>query len=311
MMKHTTIKIKMFVLTFLLLILNLSLATHSFSFDINKIFFAGDSSTTHCRKSIIAPDSYFESLFSRLQSSPPPGFIIEPSRDIRSLHPCSILHPNFSGYGGLKILDWNTECTDASGGGVCSWSCSDCPLSAYDINRPSGLLGFEAFWCCCASRRSCIDQSDAQYVILNLLGNDLLQLFKFYGSDVDQVVEEAKLLTNYITAQGRKVIWLTSYPLGYGNLGNGESPCSDALACLFEVNSNAEYFYEQFLPWITSQSDVYLIDFFRYIKETYAPNPISFINKYGYDGIHLKPSGHQIYYDFVYPQLVSILAVRH
>ena len=290
-----------------LLIFNLSLATQGFSFDNNKIFFAGDSSATFCRRSITAPDSYFDSLFSRLQASPPPGFSIEPSRDIPSWQPCKSIRSDLSGYGSLKIVDWNTECTDCSGSGVCSWSCLDCPQSAYEINIPTGFLGNEPDWCCCASRRSCIDQSDAPYVILNLLNNDLIQLFKFYDSDVDKVVEEAMLLTNYITAQGRKVIWLTSYPIGYGNLGNGESPCFNALSCIFSVNSNAEYFYEQFLPWAANQSNVYLIDFFEYINETYVPNPISFINAYGYDGIHLKPSGHQLYYDFMYPQLVTIL----
>jgi hypothetical protein len=144
--------------------------------------------------------------------------------------------------------------------------------------------------------------------MLNLLGNDLLQLFKFYDGDVDLVIEEAKSLTNYITTQGRSVIWLTFYPVGYGTLGNGASSCADVLSCLFAVNSNAEYFYEQFFPWIISQPDVYLIDFFGHINATYAPNPISFIDTHGYDGIHLKPSGHQIYYDFVYPQLAGILS---
>jgi hypothetical protein len=141
-----------------------------------------------------------------------------------------------------------------------------------------------------------------------MLGNDLLQLFKFYSGDVDLVIEEAQSLTSYVTAQGRIAIWLTFYPLGYGSLGNGESSCYDTLTCFLATNSNAEYFYEQFLPWITSQPNVYLIDFFGHIKATYAPNPISFIDIHGYDGIHLKPSGHQIYYDFVYPQLASILA---
>jgi hypothetical protein len=297
-----------FPVILLVIIINLSIFLHnSFSFDNTKIFFAGDSSTTYCRESITGPDLYFESLFSRLKASPPPGFIIEPSQDIVSLEPCSLSHPDVNGYGALKVLDWNTQCTDASSNGICSWSCNNCPLPECEINRSTILFGGEADWCCCASRRSCIDQSDAQYVILNLLANDLLQLFKFYNGDVDLVIEEAKSLTNYIMAQGRTVIWLTFYPVGYGSLGNGESSCADVLSCLLVANSNAEYFYDQFIPWITSQPDVYLIDFFGYIKDTYVPNPISFINTYGYDGVHLKPGGHQIFYDYVFPRLTTLL----
>jgi len=308
-MKQLTCKIKLLSLAVLML-LTLTIivfTTPSFSFDNTKIFFAGDSSTTYCRESISGPDLYQESLFSRLKGSPPTGFTIEPLQDIVSQQPCSLSHPAVNGYGALKILDWNTECTDASGSGICSWNCYDCPDPECEIHRSTILFGGEADWCCCASRRACTDQSDAQYVILNLLPNDLFQLSKFYGGDVDLVVEEAKSLTNYITAQGRTVIWLTYCPIGYGSLGNGESDCSDVLSCVFAANSNAEYFYQQFIPWITDQPDVYLIDFFGYIKETYAPTPKSFITLYGYDGLHLSPSGHQIYYDFVYPRLTTLL----
>lgn len=307
-MKQTAYKIKLCVSAFLLfLTLTVSLVTTGVSFDNTRIFFAGDSAATFCLQTVSGPDLYQESLFSRLKVSPLPGFIIEPQQDILSRTPCSLSNPDGSGYGGLKILDWNTACTDASGNGMCSWSCYDCPDPECEINRNSLPLGGEADWCCCGSRKSCVDQSDAQYIILSLLGNDLLQLFKFYGNDVDLVVEEAKTLTNFITSQGRTVIWLSFYPLGYGSLGNGESACSDPLSCLFAANSNAEYFYGQFIPWINNQSDVYLIDFFDYIKETYAPNPATFINTYGYDGVHLTPAGHQIYYDYVYSRLTALL----
>jgi len=289
-------------------IIYLFLSSQGFSFDNTKIFFAGDSSTTFCRESTSGSDLYLESLFSRLRAVPPSGFTIEPQQDIVSREPCTSSHPDTSGYGGLKILDWNTECSGPFGEGVCSWFCSDCPTPECNINKSSDLFGGELDWCCCASRRSCIDQSDAQYVILNLLGNDLLQLFKFYSGDVDLVIEEAQSLTNYVTSQGRTAIWLTFYPIGYGSFGNGETGCSSVLSCLTAVNSNAEYFYEQFIPWVISQPDVHLIDFFGHIKETYTPNPINFIDTHGYDGIHLKPSGHQIYYDYVYSGLTALLA---
>jgi lysophospholipase L1-like esterase len=308
-MKKTTGNIQLCISAFLLfLILSVSLATHCLSFDNTRIFFAGDSSTTYCRESSGGADLYQQSLFSRLQASPPPGFIIEPQQAIISRDPCGISDPDGSGYGGLKILDWNTECTDASGNGICGWFCYDCPDPECEINRSELPLGGEADWCCCGSRRACIDQSDAQYVILNLAGNDLLQLFKFYGGDVDLVVAEAKSLTNYVTSQGRTAIWLNFYPIGYGSLGGGETSCSNSLACLFATNSNAEYFYAQFIPWIESQPAAYLIDFFGYIKATYAQNPLSFINTYGYDSIHLKPGGHQIYYNYVYPRLSEIVS---
>ena len=308
-MKKLTFKIKLYFYTFLLfLTLNVFLATHCLSFDNTRIFFAGDSGTTYCRQSTSGPDLYQQSLFSRLQASPPPGFLIEPQQSILSEDPCSLSDPEGSGYGGLKILDWDTACTDVSGNGVCGWSCYECPDPECEINRNALQFGGEADWCCCASRKSCIDQSDARYIILSVINNDLLQLFKFYGSDVDLVVEEAKVLTTYLTGQGRTVIWLNYYPIGYGSLGNGESACSDPLSCLFAANSNAEYFFERFIPWINSQSNVHLIDFFRYIKETYASNPLSFINTFGYDGVHLTPAGHQIYYDYVYPRLTEIVA---
>ena len=308
-MKQQTSYLKVRIPAFLLfLLLYASLAAQSFSFDNTKIFFAGDSATTYCYESLGGPDLYYDSLFSRLKASSPPGFTIEPLQDIVAQEPCGTSHTEVNGYGALKILDWNTECTDPSGTGVCSWSCNDCPEPECEIHRSIKAIGGEADWCCCASRRACIDQSDAQYVILSFIGNDLLQLFNFYGGDVDQVVEEARSLTNHITAQGRTVIWLSFYPAGYGSLGNGETTCSDVLACLLAINSNVEYFHEQFIPWTTSQPDVYMIDFFGYIKETYAPDPISFIDTYGYDGLHLKPGGHQVFYDFLYPRLTALLA---
>ena len=305
-----TFNLKFLIHIFLLSpVICLSLSVEGLSFDNKKIYFAGDSTSTYCRELTDGPDLYYDSLFSRLKVSPPLGFTIEPVQEIVTSEPCSSSHPDISGYGGLKIVDWNTECTDTSDSGICSWSCNDCPVPECEIHRSSTLFGGEADWCCCASRRSCLDQSDAQYIILNLLPNDLIQLFKFYDSDTDLIVEEAKALTNYITAQGRTVIWLTFYPIGSGgSLGNGKSTCSDVFSCLFSANSNAEYFYEQFNPWIINQPDVHLIDFFGYIKEAFAPDPMTFITIYGYDNIHLNPSGHEIYYDFVYPQLTNLLA---
>jgi len=308
-MRIKSCKLTFFPLDFLLaLTIAVIIHTDSFAFDTARIFFAGDSGATYCRQSSGGADLYQQSLFGRLQASPPPGYIIEPQQSILGRDPCSLSNPDGSGYGGLKILDWNTACTDASGNGICGWSCYDCPDPDCEINRNALQFGGEADWCCCASRQSCIDQSDAAYVILNVINNDLFQLFKFYGRDVDMVVEEAKTLTNYLTGQGRTVIWLSYYPIGYGSLGRGESACSDTLSCLFAANSNAEYFFERFIPWISGQSNVYLIDFFNYIKETYAPDPLSFIDTYGYDGIHLTPAGHQIYYDYVYPQLTALLS---
>jgi lysophospholipase L1-like esterase len=308
-MKRPASRLTIYPSVFLLfLLLLVTLPTQSFSFDSTKIFFAGDSATTYCFESLGGPDLYYNSLFSRLKAAPPPGFTIEPQQDIVSQEPCGTSHTEVNGYGVLKILDWNTECRDPSGNSVCSWACNHCPEPECEINRSVTALGGEADWCCCASRKACIEQSDAKYVILSFVGNDLLQLFNFYDSDVDQVVEEARSLTNYVTSQGRTVIWLSFYPAGYGSLGNGETACFDLLSCLFAVNSNVEYFYEQFIPWINSQPDVYMIDFFAYIKETYAPDPISFIDTYGYDGLHLKPSGHQIFYDYLYPRLTALLA---
>jgi hypothetical protein len=307
-MKRVTAKIKFLIFPSLLsLTLVVLLTGHSAAFDTARMFFAGDSGATYCRQSSGGADLYQQSLFGRLQASPPPGYIIEPQQSILARDPCSLSNPDGSGYGGLKILDWNTACTDASGNGICGWSCYDCPDPECEINRNALQFGGEADWCCCASRKSCIDQSDAAYVILNVINNDLFQLFKFYGRNVDLVVEEAKILTNYLTGQGRTVIWLSYYPIGYGSLGRGETACSDQLSCLFAANSNAEYFYSRLIPWIDSQPNVYLIDFFAYIKATYASNPLSFINTYGYDGLHLTPAGHQIYYDYVYPRLTAIV----
>ena len=281
-------------------------AHRCFALDSTKIFFAGDSAATYCRESSDGPDLYHESLFSRLKASPPPGFTVEPSHDIIAREPCSLSHPDEGAYGALKIIDWNTECVDGTGNGICSWYCDDCPEPECTIHRSITLSGSEADWCCCASRRACIDQSDAQYVILNLVASDLLQLFHFYGGDVDLVIEEAINLTNYLTAQGHIVIWLSHYPIGYGSLGNGETACSGILTCIEAINSNSEYFYEQFIPWINTQPDVHLIDFFEYIKQTYEP-ATSFISEYGYDNIHLNPSGHQLFHDYVYLQLNTIL----
>ncbi len=292
----------------LLPIIFLSLSVKGLSFDNTKIYFAGDSTTTYCRELSSGPDLYYDSLFSRLRASPPEGFTVEPVQDIFSQEPCSLSHPDISGYGGLKILDWNTACTDAFDTGICSWSCNDCPVPECEIHRSSIPSGSETGWCCCASRRSCIDQSNAQYIILNLLANDLIQLYKFYSGDTDLIVEEAKSLTNYIAAQGRTVIWITFYPIGDGGvLGTGKNSCSDYPSCLLTVNSNAQYFYAQFTPWVNSQPDVFLINFFSYITETHMDNPAHFITLNGYDGIHLQPSGHHIYYNFVYQQLTNIL----
>jgi len=307
--------------TFTFLVSVIFVSSQSFAFDETKIFFAGDSSTTYCRYSETGSDLYLQSLFSMLQVTPPPGFIIEPQNDIVSEKPCNYSEGyDINGYGELKILDWNTECVDSYGTGVCSWLCADCPEPACEVNAPSDIWGNTADWCCCGSRRACIDQSDAKYVILNLVSNDLFQLFKFYDGDVDQVVAEAQDLISSLTAEGRSVIWLSYCPMkpdpfwvGDGELGNGKTYCDDVTSCFDALNSNAEYFYEQILPWIDNQPKVHIIDFFTYIKETYSSDPRSFIDSYGYDVfygyIHLTPEGHQIYFDYVYPRLTQILGV--
>ncbi len=155
-----------------------------------------------------------------------PGFIIEPPQAIKSRDPCGISDPDGSGYEGLKILDWDTESSDAAGTGICGWYCYDCPEQECEKNQPALPLGGEADWCCCGSRRACNGDSVAQYVILNLAGNDLLQLFKFYGGEIDLVVAEAKSMTNYVTSQGRAAIWLNLYPIACGSLGGVETSCS-------------------------------------------------------------------------------------
>ena len=178
-----------------------------FVLDNRKIFFAGDSSGTCCYTSMNGKDSYQDSLFNRLREFPPPGFTIEPHRPIESITPCNASQPRNSGYGGLKILDWRRESLDARGNGVCGWTCSDCP-------EPDGVREGtkESEVCCCSSRKSCIDQSVAQYVILLLLNNDLLHLYDVYDGDVDRVVEVAKSFITDLTSQGRIVIWISYSP---------------------------------------------------------------------------------------------------
>jgi len=276
----------------LLLVLMLS-RQKALAFDSSKIFFAGDSTGTCCYESIDGEDLYQASLFNRLRANPPAGMIIEPDRDIKSILPCNPHQPNESGYGGLKIYDWATECVDSSGNGVCNWSCDMTELE-----------------CCCTFRRGCIEQSDAQYVILALLNNDLNYLDTFYHGDVKLVIEAAKSLVMSLTRQGRTVIWISYSPIGYGNLGGGRVPCRNTSSCFFAINSNAEYFYQQFIPWIHDQQGVYIIDFFNHIKEIYGSHVSQFSDLYQYDGVHLNPAGHQIYYDFVYTKLQDILTAE-
>jgi hypothetical protein len=147
---------------------------------------------------------------------------------------------------------------------------------------------------------------DAKYVLLELVANDLWHVYNFYNRDVDLVVDKAKALTTYLKNQGRTVIWLSYCPLGYGSLGGGEKNCTSWLNCLNAINSNTEYFWSKFIPWLNTQQNVYFIDFFSYVKTTYGAND-NFINQYGFDDIHMKPSGHQIYYDYVYAELAQIL----
>lgn len=276
----------------LLLVLMLS-RQKALAFDSSKIFFAGDSTGTCCYESIDGEDLYQASLFNRLRANPPAGMIIEPDRDIKSILPCNPRQPNESGYGGLKIYDWATECVDSSGNGVCNWSCDMTELE-----------------CCCTFRRGCIEQSDAQYVILALLNNDLNYLDTFYHEDVKLVIEAAKSLVMSLTRQGRTVIWISYSPIGYGNLGGGRVPCRNTSSCFFAINSNAEYFYQELIPWIHNQQGVYIIDFFNHVKETYGSHVSQFSNLYQYDGVHLNPKGHEIYYDFVYTQLQKILTAE-
>ncbi len=278
----------------LLLMLVLMLSRQkALAFDSSKIFFAGDSTGTCCYESIDGEDLYQASLFNRLRANPPAGMIIEPDRDIKSILPCNPRQPNESGYGGLKIYDWATECVDSSGNGVCNWSCDMTELE-----------------CCCTFRRGCIEQSDAQYVILALLNNDLNYLDTFYHEDVKLVIEAAKSLVMSLTRQGRTVIWISYSPIGYGNLGGGRVPCRNTSSCFFAINSNAEYFYQELIPWIHNQQGVYIIDFFNHVKETYGSHVSQFSNLYQYDGVHLNPKGHEIYYDFVYTQLQKILTAE-
>ncbi len=292
--------------TFLILFLSLLCGT-SFALDTHKIFFASDSGSTWCRESSSGPDLYYDSLFSLLKISPPPGFTVLPDRDLPSEAPCSNSKPNINGVGGLKILDWYTACNDAAGNGNCSWSCSECQTASNcPVYRNHNLFEQDVDWCCCASRRACLDQTDAKYVLLELVANDLWHVYNFYNRDVDLVVEKAKALTTYLKNQGRTVIWLSYCPLGYGSLGRGEQNCTSWLNCLNAINSNTEYFWSKFVPWLNIQQDVYFIDFFSYVKATYGANA-NFINQYGFDKIHLKPNGHQIYYGYVYAELIRIL----
>lgn len=263
------------------------------AFDSSKIFFAGDSTGTCCYESVNGEDIYQASLFNRLRAAPPAGMRIEPDRDIKSILPCNPFQPNESGYGGLKIYDWATECVNSSGNGVCNWSC----------NKTD-------FECCCSFRRGCIDQSDAQYVILALLNNDLNNLDTLYHGDVNLVIEAAKSLIMSLTRQGRTVIWISYSPIGYGKLGRGRVFCRNTSSCFFAINSNAEYFYEHLIPWIQKQQGVYIIDFFNHIKETYGSNVPQFSDVYQYDGVHLNPQGHEMFYDFVYTKLQEIVTAE-
>jgi lysophospholipase L1-like esterase len=279
-----------------------------FSLDAHQVYFASDSGATICRDTSSGPDLYLQSLFSRLKAAPPLGLTILPDRDLPSEGPCRNSKPNTNGVGGLKILDWNTACKDAAGNGMCNWSCDACPTTGNCTIYKNHINPFEqeADWCCCASRRACLDQSDAKYIILQLVANDLWQVYNFYNRDVDRVVDQAKSLTTYLTGQGRTVIWLSYCPLAYGSLGGGEKSCSNWTSCLYAINSNVEYFYSKFSPWMNTQQNVHLIDFFSYVKATYGANA-NFINQYGFDGVHLKPGGHQIYYNYVYAELSIIL----
>jgi len=274
------------------LVLTLS-GQKALAFDSSKIFFAGDSTGTCCFGSVNGEDLYPASLFNRLRAAPPFGMSIEPDRDIKSTLPCNPFQQNESGYGGLKIYDWATECVDSSGNGVCNWSCNMTDLE-----------------CNCSFRRGCIDQSDAQYVILALLNNDLNNLDTLYHGDVKLVIEAAKSLIMSLTRQGRTVIWLSYSPIRYGKLGGGRMLCSNTSSCFFAINSNAEYFYRELIPWIHNQQGVYIIDFFNHVKESYGSHVSQFSNLYQYDGVHLNPAGHQLYYDFVYAKLQEILEGR-
>ena len=295
-----------FYLLFCLFILSLLCGT-GFALDAHKIFFASDSGSTWCRDSSSGPDLYPYSLFSLLKAGPPPGFTLLPAQNLPSEGPCGNAKPNINGFGGLKILDWYTACNDSAGNGICSWSCSECgAASNCPIYRNHNLIEQDEDWCCCASRRACLDQMDAKYVLLELVANDLWHVYNFYNRDVDLVVDKAKALTTYLKNQGRTVIWLSYCPLGYGSLGGGEKNCTSWLNCLNAINSNTEYFWSKFIPWLNTQQNVYFIDFFSYVKTTYGAND-NFINQYGFDDIHMKPSGHQIYYDYVYAELAQIL----
>jgi hypothetical protein len=124
------------------------------------------------------------------------------------------------------------------------------------------------------------------------------------------VVEMAKSFITDLTSQGRIVIWISYSPIGFGKLGNGEKSCSDLASCLFAINSNAEYFYAQLIPWIEKQPRVHIIDFFGHIKEMYGSSVKRFNKAYQYDKIHLNPQGHQLFYDFVYPRLNEIMTAQ-
>jgi hypothetical protein len=289
-----------------LLILSILCGT-GLALDAHKIYFASDSGSTWCRDSNSGPDLYQYSLFSLLKVSPPPSFTILPDIDIPTAGPCSTSNPDINGVGGLKILDWYTACDDSSGNGICSWSCSECgAASSCPIYRNKNMYELDVDWSCCASRRACFDQTDAQYVLLELVTNDLIQVYNFYNHDVDLVVDKAKELTSYLNNQGRTVIWLSYCPVDAGSLGGGETDCTSFFDCKYAENSNTEYFWSKFTPWLNTQQNVYFIDFFTYVKATYGADD-NFINQYGYDGIHLNPSGHQIYYDYVYDNLAQIL----
>ena len=254
------------------------------AFNMNEIFWAGDSSVTFGEERIM-------SVLGLAVRNPPRGYTITPWIDDDAY---------FLSYAGLTVNSWNTIY------GLCDLYSGDylkrgfACFSFYNAKYVIVQLGVNDI-----SNLANIHGGDVDIAINNTI-NFLLRI-QALGKIVIWVTIHP--LDQDGLKDGMPYEIQTFIPEGAGDFGQGKTHCTadmGYLDCGKYWNSNHEYFVNQLKPWC-EDNNVGFIDVFHYIKNTYGDsNTDDFVETFSKDGVHVNYPGSDSIYSYILSQLETI-----